>query len=76
MSRTTGEHVRLAAVAHRDDPHVGLEGRAVGTQGDRLGARFLAAQRALEALAPLGDIGGGIVLRIAAADRELLAVKP
>ena len=55
------EHVRLAAVADRDDAQVGLEAAAVGAQRDRLDARFLAAQRPLDALAPLGDVAGGKV---------------
>ena len=67
------EHVRLAAVADRDDAQVGLEGRAVGAQRDRLDARLLAAQRPLDALAPLGDVAGRERLRIAAARGELLA---
>ena len=52
------EHVRLAAVADRDDAQVGLEAGPVGPQRDRLDARLLAAQRALDALAPLGDVAG------------------
>src|SRR5204863_2136820 len=67
------EHVRLAAVADRDDAQVGLEGRAVGPERDRLDARLLAAQRPLDALPALGDVAGRERLRVAAARRELLA---
>ena len=67
------EHVRLAAVVHRDHAQVGVEAAAVGAQRDRLDARFLALQRALDALAPLGDIAGREGLGIAAARRQLLA---